>query len=90
LIYINGEQIRFNTVDLSTNTLTGLQRGTNGTGEQTFIPVYSEVYGLLSNNLLPRVNYNLTWNSDVYNPTEGDPLQISETFSAYFLNTDVT
>jgi hypothetical protein len=89
LIYINGEQIRFTTVDLSNNTLTGLQRGTNGTGEQEYLPTYTEVYGILSNNLLPDVNYNLTWNSYVYNPVEGDPLQISETTAAYFLNMDV-
>jgi hypothetical protein len=39
LIYINGEQIKFTTVDLAANTLTGLQRGANGTGEQTYIPL---------------------------------------------------
>ena len=89
LIYINGEQIRFTTVDLDNNTLTGLQRGMNGTGEQAYIPTYTEVYGILSNNLLPDVNYNLTWNSYVYNAVEGDPLQISETTAAYFLNMDV-
>mgnify|MGYP007043751560 FL=1 len=50
LIYLNGEQIRFTTVDLNANTLSGLQRGTNGTGILTYIPVYSEVYGILSNN----------------------------------------
>ena len=89
LIYINGEQIRFTTVDLDNNTLTGLQRGMNGTGEQAYLPTYTEVYGILSNNLLPDVNYNLTWNSYVYNAVEGDPLQISETTAAYFLNMDV-
>ena len=88
LIYINGEQILFTTVDLTNNTLTGLQRGTNGTGEQEYLPIYSEVYGILSNNLLSDVNYNLTWNSYVYNPVLGDPLQISETTAAYFLNMD--
>ena len=72
------------------NAISGLQRGSNGTGELAYIPVYSEVFGILSTNLLPSVNYNLTWNSDVYNPIEGDPLQISETNAAYFLNTDVS
>jgi len=90
LIYINGEQIRFSTVDLSNNTITGLQRGSNGTGILDFIPKYSEVFGILSNNLLPSVNYNLTWNSNVYNVTDGDPLQISETNAAYFLNSGVS
>jgi hypothetical protein len=72
------------------NAISGLQRGTNGTGELAYIPEYSEVFGILSTNLLPSVNYNLTWNSNVYNVTEGDPLQISETVAAYFLNTDVS
>jgi|694.fasta_scaffold01030_38 hypothetical protein len=86
LIYINGEQIRFSTVDLVNNTISGLQRGSNGTGILDFIPKYSEVFGILSNNLLPSVNYNLTWNSNVYNVNDGDPLQISVTNAAIFLN----
>ena len=90
LVYINGEQIRFSTVDLANNTITGLQRGSNGTGILDFIPKYSEVFGILSNNLLPSVNYNLTWNSNVYNVSDGDPLQISETNAANFLNSGVS
>ena len=88
LIYVAGEQIKFTTVDFDNNTLTGLQRGTNGTGERNYIPAYEKVYGILSTNQLPAVNYNLTWNSDVYNPTLGDPLQISTTASANFLNAE--
>lgn len=90
LVYINGEQIKFTTVDLSANTLSGLQRGTNGTGTQTYIPLYSEVFGILSTNLMPSVDYTETWNSYVYNVTDGDPLQISETTPATFLNTDIS
>jgi hypothetical protein len=89
LIYVNGEQIGFTTVDFATNTVTGLQRGDNGTGEQTFIPKYSEVYGILSSNKLPSVYTALTWNSYNYNLVDGDPLQISTTVSANFLNADV-
>jgi hypothetical protein len=90
VIYINGEQIKYETIDLINNTLSGLQRGFNGTGIQTYIPVYTEVYSRLSNNLLTEVDYNLTWNSNTYNPVEGDPLQISTTAAAEFLYTDVT
>jgi hypothetical protein len=90
LLYINGEQIRFSTVDLVNNTISGLQRGSNGTGILDYIPKYSEVFGILSNNLLPSVNYNLTWNSNVYNVNDGDPLQISETNAAIFLNSGVS
>jgi hypothetical protein len=88
LIYVAGEQIKFTTVDFATNTLTGLQRGTNGTGERFYIPAYEKVYGILSTNQLPAVNYNLTWNSYNYNPIIGDPLQISDTVAANFLNAE--
>jgi len=86
LIYVAGEQIKFTTIDFVNNTLTGLQRGTNGTGERFYIPAYEKVYGILSTNQLPAVNYNLTWNSYNYNPILGDPLQISDTVAANFLN----
>ena len=89
LIFINGEQIKFSQVDLLTNTISGLQRGANGTGAQSVIPIYSEVYGLISNNQLPIANYINTWNSNTYNTAEGDPLQISTTESAIFLRGDI-
>jgi len=31
-VYIDGEQIKFSTFDLISNSLTGIQRGFNGTG----------------------------------------------------------
>ena len=89
LIYVNGEQIRFTTVDFDANTLSGLQRGANGTGEQTYIPEYTTVYGILSGNQLPAVYNGFSWNSFNYNLVDGDPLQISTTYSANFLNADV-
>lgn len=89
-ILINGEQIKFSVVDFATNKLSGLQRGANGTGVQDVIPVYTEVYGLLSSNRLSDVYYNQTWNSNVWNATIGDPLQISDTVPAQFLHVDVT
>jgi len=88
ILYVAGEQIRFTTVDFDTNTITGLQRGANGTGERSFIPAYEKVYSALSQDKLPDADYNQTWNSYVYNSVLGDPLQISNTFSANFLNTD--
>jgi hypothetical protein len=89
LIYVNGEQIGFTTVDFATNTVTGLQRGANGTGEQTIIPKYTEVYSILPSNELPNVYNAFVWNSYNYNLVDGDPLQISTTVSANFLNADV-
>ena len=90
IIFINGEIIKFGSVDFTNNTLGQLQRGANGTAMQTLIPTYSEVYGLLTNNQLPNVYYGQTWNSYYFNPIEGDPLQISETISAQFLHVDIT
>lgn len=89
MIYINGEQIKFTTVNTQLNALTGLQRGMNGTGIQKFSDTYTEVYSLLSTNRMAAVLYDQTWNSDVYNPVLGDPLQISETVAATFLNADI-
>jgi hypothetical protein len=90
IVYINGEQIKFDSVDLVNNRLSGLQRGYNATGIQPYIPIYSEVYSRLSNNRLVEVDYSQTWNSNTYNTTEGDPLQISTTAPAEFLYQDVT
>jgi len=89
LIYINGEQIRYTTVNFDENTLSGLQRGANGTGKLTYIPKFTTVYGILSSNMLPDVYNGFSWNSFNYNLVTGDPLQISTTFPANFLNADV-
>ena len=88
LLYINGEQIGFAECDLITNTVTGLVRGANGTGAQTYIPLYSEVFGIISNNRMSSVDYSDTWNSYIYNTVDGDPLQISQTAGANFLRVD--
>ena len=90
LLYINGEQIGFRECDLANNTVSDLQRGTNGTGAQNYIPLYSEAFGLVPNNRMTDVLYSQEWNSYVYNTVEGDPLQISDTLGAGFLRTDRT
>ena len=90
LLYINGEQIGFRECDLANNTVSNLERGTNGTGTQTYIPLYTEAFGLVPNNRMTDVLYSQAWNSYVYNTVEGDPLQISDTLGAGFLRTDRT
>jgi hypothetical protein len=90
LLYLNGEQISFTDCDLTNNTVSGLTRGINGTGEQQFVPKYSEVFGLLSSNRMSEVDYARTWNSYIYNELDGDPLQISQTSGANFLRVDRT
>ena len=89
-LYIAGEQIKFDSVDFETNSVTGLQRGANGTPQKDYIPVYTEVFSLLSSNLMDEEDYDQTWNSYNFNTVEGDPLQISETAPAQFLHTDIT
>jgi hypothetical protein len=89
LIYINGEQIRYTTANFDENTLSGLQRGANGTGKLTYIPKFTTVYGILSSNMLPELYNGFSWNSFNYNLVDGDPLQISTTYPANFLNADV-
>ena len=81
LVYIAGEQIRFTEVDLVTNTLSGLQRGVNGTAVISYSPVYTPALSILSKNRLPETDYFVSWNPD-------GPLQISDTSAAIFLNSD--
>ena len=71
------------------NSVTGLQRGANGTAIQLNYPEDSEVFSMLPGNKLSAVDYGLTWNSEVFNTVAGDPLQISDTLPAQFLRGDV-
>ena len=86
-MYVSGEQIKFSQVNLANNTVSGLERGINSTGIKEEIPTYEEVYSLIPSNRLTDTQYNLTWNPipGVYNPTQGDPLQIAKTPTAIFL-----
>ncbi len=85
LIYVFGEQIRFTIVDFANKTISGLQRGTNGTGVRALIPKYTEVYGVLSENRMATPIYDSAWN---FLPLESAlPLQISNTTGAVFLRT---
>ena len=90
LIFVNGEQIGFAECDLVLNTISQLSRGANGTGVQNYIPLYSEIFGLVPNNAMSDVLYSKVWNPipGVYNTTDGDPLQIAYTDGAEFLRTD--
>jgi len=85
LIYINGEQIKFSSVNTADNTLSNLSRGQNVTPAEYLIAKYTEVWGLLPKNKMNNVGYVNTWNSYNYNTVIGDPLQISTTPEALFL-----
>jgi hypothetical protein len=90
LLFVNGEQIIFNECDLTTNTVSNLVRGANGTGAQNYISLYSEVYGIIPDNRMTDVLYNQTWNPipGIYNTVDGDPLQIAYSDGANFLRAD--
>jgi hypothetical protein len=90
LIYLNGEQIGFGECNLENNSISLLSRGANGTGVQNYIPVYTEVFGIIPSNRMSDVLYASEWNPipGVYNTVEGDPLQIAYTAGADFLRTD--
>ena len=90
LLYLNGEKIIFTNCDSVTNTVTIVTRGAYGTARLDYMPLYTEVFGLLAANMMTDVVYNETWNSDIYNPVEGDPLQISQSVGADFLKVDRT
>ena len=90
LLYLNGEKIIFTNCDSVTNTVTIVTRGAYGTARQDYIPLYTEVFGLLAANMMTDVVYNETWNSNIYNTVQGDPLQISQTVGADFLKVDRT
>jgi hypothetical protein len=85
LIYINGEQIKYSSANIVSNTLSGLSRGQNLTPVQYLISKYTEVWGLLPQNKMNNAGYVQTWNSYNYNTVIGDPLQISSTPESLFL-----
>lgn len=89
-IMINGELIRIYAVDTTSNTITSFIRGDEGTAIRLVQPKYSEVFSILDDNRMSDTLYVRNWNSDVYNTDLGDPLQISETAGAVFLNVDIT
>jgi hypothetical protein len=89
VILINGEKIRYQRVDYTTNTLSSLTRGIDGTGINTIHDEYASVVAINPTNTMFNFYYNRTWNSENYNVNNGDPLQISDTIPARFLQTGV-
>jgi hypothetical protein len=83
-VEINGERIRFAHIDIANNTISGLTRGVDGTRAAAGHAQYSMGYGINDGRRLSDSEYTLTWNSEDYT-TKGDPLQISTTNAALFL-----
>jgi hypothetical protein len=87
IVEINGERIRFSNLDAANNTVSGLTRGIQGTHETEVHHQYDMGYGINPAKKITDEEYNLTWNST--NITDiGDPLQISTTPTAVFLQSN--
>lgn len=80
LLYIQGEYVGFTSIDLDTNTVTGLRRGLMGTITNTVFSQYSTVQSVLPRDRFPAEWYNENW-YDRY-----APLQLNYTPQAVFLN----
>ncbi len=95
-VEINGERIRFSTISIQNNTISGLTRGVDGTNIVETHYQYSMGYGINDLRKLTEQEYNSIWSStnivsDSYYdevPKE-DPLQISTTTTARFLQSNM-
>jgi len=84
ILNIHGEQIRFTRVDYTTNTVSGLTRGVEGTGIIPMHPAYSYAYGISAAKTLDSSYFFKSWNTKNYT-TRGDPLQLSNSYPVKFL-----
>jgi len=82
ILEINGEKIRFTTVDFEANTVSGLTRGIEGTGQKLIHKVNDIVFSISKATTLVNEQYNKLW----YNKQSGDPIQLSDTVATRFLN----
>jgi hypothetical protein len=86
VIITNGEKIQFSELDPVANTISGLIRNIQHTVTTTH-KQYDFVYGLGPSRKLNPATYNQSWSSSNYVGL-GDPLQISKTTAAVFLNSN--
>ena len=88
IVEINGEKIRYSTIDTVANTLSGLTRGIQGTSPLEIHEVNYYIYGVSSKNTLAQTYYDEVWNSKNYS-TRGDPLQLTVSDPVAFLKLGV-
>jgi hypothetical protein len=85
ILVVNGEKIRFNSVDLLANSVSQLSRGVLGTTTLASHAPYSDVLGLTASRKLDDKFYNTIWTTNTSGTPQGDPLQISNSEAATFL-----
>jgi hypothetical protein len=84
VLLINGERIFYSAANVSTNKLTGLIRGINGTAINPSHPAGTEVTVVSDLDMLPAVYINESWSS-MHDPIKGEAIQLSDTPAAKFL-----
>ena len=84
ILQISGERISFLTIDHTSNSLSGLTRGIQGTSSHLEYAVNTPIFALLSVNKMPDSYYGVQWVSSQFGAFN-DPLQISIGNSAQFL-----
>ena len=83
-LLIDGEKIYYSVVDLATNTLSGLWRGINGTGQHDMHDLGTTVAAISPQDHLPDFYIDRDW-SGHHDIVYGDSLQLSNTAPALFL-----
>jgi hypothetical protein len=96
-VEINGERIRFSTISIENNTISGLTRGVDGTLVAPVHPQYAIGYGINDARRLTPEQYSVVWEStDIVSTSyydeipKTDPLQISTTEIAQFLQSSAS
>jgi hypothetical protein len=84
VLRIDGEDIRFNSINLQDNTVSALTRGYNNTIPGKYYPLHMIVQSQLPRDIMPVSYYTEAWNEDYWGP-----LQASETTPAKFLKRDI-
>lgn len=85
-VMVQGEQIKFASIDLTTGAISNLERGVNGTIVNTALYEGSEVVAVIDSEELNRAYYDVSWYSA---QTDTIPLQLTTSAPADFLNTVV-
>ena len=85
-IYLNGEYIRYDSIDLVHNTITGLSRGIFGTIVNNFVASGSTVQSILNRDQLdPQLYNNQWWYGPPGSPSANTTLEVNTYPAAVFL-----